>query len=185
VTAAIVVALAATGTVAHLATAGYVAARPTIGLAALAIAAAVTAYWRPHVAVATDRVVVANVLSTIEVPFARVAGVDTRWALELLLDNGRKVTAFAAPAPGASKARTIRRDELEGLHPDTYVDGSARVGDAPGTPSGDAAALVRAALSDWRATREAGGDAIRRSANVASIVAVALGLAAAVAGFLL
>jgi hypothetical protein len=145
---------------------------------------AVTAYWHPHVTVDGVTVIVANVLSTTRVPLARISHVDTRWALELQCDDGHNTRAFAAPAPGASAARNLRPEDLQGLPEDTYAMGSVRVGDRPGTPSGDAAVVVRTALAAWRDSRQQDDRSVARQLNLAAIVTMIAGLAAAVAGFL-
>ena len=185
VTAVAVLVLAAGGALAHALAEGPRAAAPTLGLATLACVVAVTAYWRPCVRVSDDTVEVVNVLSTVTIPLARVVHVDTRWALEIELDTGRKVSAFAAPAPGTYRARNFRVEDLRGLPADTYAHGSVRVGDSPGTASGDAALIVRTALGTWRASKIVDTATVTRRPHVASAVALVLGLAAAIAGFVL
>ena len=185
ITAVSIVAIAAAIGAARIAGDGVRDAGPSIGLAALAAIAGVVGYWRPSIAVDADYVDVRNVLRRAHIPFARVIHVDTKWALELYLDDGSKVTAFAAPAPGAFAARTMRAEDARGLPRDTYLAGTVRPGDRRGTPSGDAAALVRKALQDYR--KLAGhdsADAVARTVDAGAIFALAVGLAAAVAGFL-
>jgi len=175
--------LSVAATAAHVATEGLRGAAPTLGLAILASVVAVAAYWHPHVTVDGATVIVANVLSTTYVPLSRIAHVDTRWALELQLDNGKQVRAFAAPAPGTSAARHFRAEDVRGLPADTYATGTVRVGDKPGTPSGDAAIVVRTALAQWRDSGEEDDNPATRRLNVAAIVATLVGFGAAVSGF--
>jgi len=185
ITAVSIVAIAAAIGAARIAGDGVRDAGPSIGLAALAAIAGVVGYWRPSIAVDADYVDVRNVLRRAHIPFARVIHVDTKWALELYLDDGSKVSAFAAPAPGAFAARTMRVEDARGLPRDTYLAGTVRPGDRRGTPSGDAALLVRKALADYR--KRAAHDAAdpgTRTVDVAAVLALAVGFAAAVAGFL-
>ncbi len=165
---------------------GVRGAAPAVGLSVLLAIAGAVAYWRPSVGVGSDAIDVRNVVRRTTIPVAHLIHVDTKWALELYLDDGTKVTAFAAPAPSAFAARTMRAEDARGLPRDTYIAGTVRPGDRRGTPSGDAAALVRAALNAHRA-REA-GDAtsgpVVRGTDIPAVVSLAVGLAAAVAGFL-
>lgn len=161
-------------------------AAPAVGLAALVAIAGYLAYWRPSIGVGTDSIAVRNVFHRAAIPLGRIVHVDTKWALELYLDDGSKVTAFVAPAPGAFAARTMRAEDARGLPRDTYLAGTVRPGDRRGTPSGDAAALVRAALDAYRARGDGlapPGPAVKER-DVPAMIALSLGLVAAVAGFL-
>jgi hypothetical protein len=185
ITAALIVALATAVAAARILGDGLSEAAPTVGLAALVAIAGVVGYWRPSIGVGQDSLDVRNVLRRAQIPFARVVHVDTKWALELYLDDGSKLSVFVAPAPGAFAARTMRAEDARGLPRDTYLAGTVRPGDRRGTPSGDAAALVRKALEDHR--KLAGHDAtdpVTRTVDVGAALALAVGLAAAIAGFL-
>ena len=184
VTAVAIVGVAGTAAVSHVAASGFQDSSPTIGLALLASAVAVVAYWRPEIRVGDESVEIANVLSTVAIPYSRIVHVDTRWAMTVELDDGGKVSAFAAPAPGTGKARDFRPDELRGLPPDTFATGTVRVGDSPGTASGDAALLVRTALDRWRRRGQADDTLVSRRGNTTACIALTSGLAAAVLGFL-
>ncbi len=185
ITAALIVAVAATVAAARVMGDGLRGAAPTVGLAALVAIAGVVGYWRPSIRVGPDSIDVHNVLRRATIPLSRVVHVDTKWALELYLDDGSKVSAFVAPAPGAFAARTMRAEDARGLPRDTYLAGTVRPGDRRGTPSGDAAALVRKSLEDYR--KRVGHDAadpITRTVDVGAILALTVGLAAAFEGFL-
>lgn len=169
--------------VAHVVSSGAREAVPTIGLATLACTFGIVAYWFPCVRVGDETVEVVNVLTTTTVPLARIVHVDTRWAMEVFLDDGRTVSAFVAPAPGVHGARDIRSGELRGLPADTYVNRTVRVGDRLGTASGDAALLVRTALTAWRESEHTDNQPVAQHLNVVSLVALACSLLAAVTGF--
>jgi hypothetical protein len=163
---------------------GVHGAAPVIGLCALLAVAGVVAYWRPFVGVGPKTIEIRNVFHRVTIPLDRLVHVDTKWALELYLDDGSKVTAFVAPAPGAFAARTMRAEDARGLPRSTYVAGTVRPGDRLGTPSGDAASIVRRAWQKSRAEAAAGeGAPVVRGVDTGAVVALALGFAAAVAGF--
>ena len=185
ITAVAIVGFAAIVAAARVVGDGLRLAAPTVGLAALVAIAGILAYWRPSIGVGADSITVRNVLHRAAIPFGRIVHVDTKWALELYLDDGTKVSAFVAPAPGAFAARTMRAEDARGLPRDTYLAGTVRPGDRRGTPSGDAAALVRAALEAFNARGDdlARGLAVKER-DVPAMMALGLGLVAAVAGFL-
>lgn len=107
------------------------------------------AFWRPAVVVDDRGVRLRNVLRDVDVPFARLDAVDTRYALRLE-SGGRSYTAWAAPAPGRTSAMSLtRRDaaanSLLGADLAQGVSASA----APNTDSGGAALLVRLRWQRW------------------------------------
>lgn len=120
--------------------------------AAVAVIAWV-ALWRPTVSVDADRVRVVNVLRTIDIPWAALIRVDTRYALTLYTP-GRRFTAWAAPAPGRTGTSLARRAERNGrVAAAPRQDGEARPGDLMASESGQAAAIVR---DMWERLREDG-----------------------------
>ena len=159
----------------HVASAGVSDAHGGLGLGAAMAALGAAAFLRPHVAVSHDRVELHNMTQVATVPFARLETLDTRWTLEARGDDGRKAGAFAAPAPGASQSRRIEkqvaREREDGLPPLV-----GRPGDAAGTASGDAAALVRSAWDAWRAAHPVGADPTPGPSVVRRLDPVGLGL---------
>lgn len=168
-----------------LVTPGATDAPALVVVGALGAAALVTGIlWSPSVTVDDEAVQVDNIVLRYRVPWAALIHVDTRYALQLHTP-GRRISATAAPAPGATgslrAARAHRRSE----------DPSAaqlRPGELPGTDSGRAAELVRAR---WYALRDAGrveagiAETVRvepavRVDNLLLLVAGAAGLVAAV-----
>ncbi len=103
--------------------------------------------WRPLVAVRPGSVLIRNVVRDVEIPWAAIAEVTTRYALTLTITDGRTISAWAAPAPSRfSTARVTRADvkavawdEPEGPVGHISIPASATErGD-----SGAAAALIR------------------------------------------
>lgn len=109
------------------------------------------AFWYPRVDVAEHEVTVVNVFSTVHVPWPAIQRVDTQYALTLHLPEGRKVTAWASPAPSRYSAQVsaTRETRLAARDGETSV----RPGDLLDTPSGAVAFVIR---SHWEDLREDG-----------------------------
>lgn len=109
--------------------------------------------WRPRMTVDDDGIEVVNVFHTVRVPWAALVHVDTRFALTLVTPN-RRVSVWAAPAPGrAGVALARRQEQRHGRTVPDLGDGQRRAGDLLSTASGDAAYLVR---HRWEGLRERG-----------------------------
>lgn len=131
---------------------GWYEARPALGFLAALSAVAYVAYFRPSVDVYADRVALVNIVTIATVPFSRLSSIGTRWALELVADDASKATAFAAPAPGAMKARTITAHQ-EHFDPDiASLIYSGGPGTSTATASGAAAHMVDDAYQAWQKT---------------------------------
>lgn len=138
--------------------ASWDAARPVLGFLAALAAVAFAAYLRPAVVVHGDRAELVNVVTIATVPFSRLASISTRWALELQADDASKATAFAAPAPGAVKARSVAAHQKEW---DPDVDTlilSGGPSTSTTTASGAAAHLIDDAYQAWKAASPAPGE---------------------------
>lgn len=141
------------GLVAVLLQDGIGAAIRTLPWLLLVAGAGWMTFWRPSVLVDDAGVRMVNVSRTIELPWPSIQRIDTKWALALTTASGT-YTAWAAPAPGRMSARRLSRQEGRGLPESTFVaDGAIRPGDAPGSPSGDVALVVR---RHWELLRDAG-----------------------------
>jgi hypothetical protein len=104
-------------------------------------------YIRPRVQISEGFIEVGNVFRTHRVPWGDVADVDSRYALTVHTTGGRSIRAWAAPAPSARQAMTTNREEVAR----TPGEGDMRrPSDAEGTASGDATALVRRTLEQYR-----------------------------------
>ena len=118
----------------------------------LAGALAWAMFWRPNVEISDGGVHLRNVLRTVELPWPAIRRIDTRFALTLETAWGT-YTAWAAPT---STSRTLSHapSDLRALPETSFGQGdTVRPGDLPGSPSGDAAALVR---RRWEVLRDAG-----------------------------
>lgn len=150
-----------TGLAAALALAAMVSAAVSSGLpgvlatAPLLLIPAVAGwlFWYPCVRVGTGGVSLHNPFRTVEVPWAALIHVDTRFALKLVTPSG-SYTAWAAPAPGVWGTHAGKPENVRNLPGTTYgAGGSVRPGDLSHTDSGQAARLVR---TRWEEQVEAG-----------------------------
>lgn len=116
------------------------------------------ALWAPALIVDRAGAEIRNPLRTVRVAWDALIHVDTRYSLTLFTPE-RRWPVWCAPQAGAlsarRKARRVRDDNRDPRDPRNPLDAGMRIGDIPGTESGDAAALVRAR---W-ATAPAGGGA--------------------------
>lgn len=125
------------------------------GVVATAIVVAWLAYaayaglWAPALRVDAGGAQIRNPLRTISVSWDALIHVDTKYALTLHTP-GRAWPVWCAPQASALAARRAAkrvREDRDPRDPRSPLDGGTRVGDLPGTESGDAAALVR---DRWR-----------------------------------
>ena len=122
---------------------------PWLALVSFAVWAA---YWRPSLGVDDGGVRLVNVLRTIDVPWPAIQRIDTKWALTLFTAYG-KFTAWVAPAPGIRSTVNLGRARRDQVAESALAGDSIRPGDLPGSPSGNAAVLVR---RRWEELRDAG-----------------------------
>lgn len=100
-------------------------------------------FWYPSVVIAHDAVTLNNPLRSVDVPWAALIHVDTKFALTLVTVRGSH-TAWAAPAPGVWGTHRGKPEHVQGLPESSYGPAqSIRPGDLKNTDSGAAAFLVR------------------------------------------
>ena len=126
-------------------------------------------FYRPRVEFESDLVRLINIFQSVEIPFAAIKRVDTRWALEIHTDSGKHV-AWGAPAPGRHTALFASKDQGEHLPESSYVIGTVRPGDLINTDSGAAAAYLRRELEKV----EFEGGEVRKSVNKTSILVLVI-----------
>lgn len=134
---------------------GLMASIVTSGPQALATAAPLLAvaaiawwlFWYPAVVVGPGGVELRNPVLTIDVPWAGLIHVDTKYALKLITPAG-SYTAWAAPAPGVRGTHAGKPEHMRNLPGSSYgAGGSVRPGDLSNTDSGLAALLIR---TEWQ-----------------------------------
>lgn len=120
--------------------------------------AAFAVLWAPALEVHDRGAEIRNPIRTIRVSWDALIHVDTKYSLTLHTP-GARWPVWCAPQASAlvarRKARRIR-DDRDARDPRNPLDAGMRIGDLPGTESGDAAALVRAR---WDARDRTGADA--------------------------
>lgn len=107
---------------------------------------------RPTVEVSAAGVTLRNVVRDVEVPWAALAEVRTRYALTLVTTGGRRFTGWAAPASGRHTDARLTRREVSaiGWDPDRELPTASA---STASHSGAVAAWVR---REWRRAAEAG-----------------------------
>jgi hypothetical protein len=124
-------------------------------------------FWMPSVVVHDGGITLENPFRSIEVPWAALVNVDTRYALTLVTPS-RSYASWAAPAPGIWGGRNARPEDLRGLPSATYGPGkSVRPGDLKTTDSGQAAQIVR---TRWEELVEGGELEVGNAATTAVTV---------------
>ncbi|MDR0432550.1 MAG: PH domain-containing protein [Bifidobacteriaceae bacterium] len=120
---------------------------PTAGFVAMF---AWAVFWAPEVTVHDAGPTVRNILRTWVVPWQAIQAIDTKYSLTLITP-GRRIAAFAAPAPGRATVRRAVRSDLDHLPDSTFGPGrSVRPGDLPASPSGQLAVVLRSKLEELR-----------------------------------
>ncbi|WP_083587139.1 PH domain-containing protein [Agrococcus sp. Marseille-P2731] len=108
--------------------------------------AAFVVLWAPALVVDRAGCEIRNPLRTVRVAWEALIHVDTRYSLTLFTPN-RRWPVWCAPQAGRLSARRKARragdDDRDPRDPRNPLDAGMRIGDVPGTESGDAARLVR------------------------------------------
>lgn len=109
-------------------------------------------YWRPRLETHEHGVVLVNPLRTVEIPWARIVDVRTRFTVTVVTDTGSH-SCFALPAAGPGAALRADPQSVTRTHPLARAHGSVRTGDLTSTRSGAAAHDVR---TQWQRRVESG-----------------------------
>ena len=141
-------------------------------------------YWRPRMEIHGFGVRIINPLRTVDVPWAHIIDVRTRFTVTVVTETGSH-SCFGLPAAGPGSALRSGTQGVTQAHPLARADGSVRTGDLAGTRSGTAANDIRALWQRKIDTGELGvftrDDAALEPVRVRYVVAplaVTLGLAA-------
>lgn len=108
-----------------------------------ALALSVTSYWlfiHPKVIVFDEGITIRNPINEITIGWGDIDEIDVQYTLNIRV-AGKRIHAWAAPAPGRYHSRTIHPNELRGMR----LSGNLlRPGESPRSDSGQAAQLARA-----------------------------------------
>jgi len=108
------------------------------------IATTATLAWllfiKPKVLIFDEGITIVNPFITATIGWAEVDEIETRFGLTVHSGEA-KVVAWAAPAPGRYRRRTVHKADVKGINYDK--DFGLRPGDLPSSHSGAAAHLAR------------------------------------------
>jgi hypothetical protein len=111
------------------------------------------AFWRPSVVTDAHGVELRNLVRDVEVPYAAIDDVDTRYSL-VVHSGGKSFSAWGAPAPGGaaslrdsmSRRRSTNRTDWKDAPRSVRAGGAARPGDTVDSASGAPATVIRREL---------------------------------------
>jgi hypothetical protein len=110
-------------------------------------------FWRPSLRVEEHGITVENVFCTFFVPWPAIQQIDTRYSLTLQTSR-RRVTVWAAPAPGRHRTLGLASKDFDGVTDTARGEhGDLRPADAITTPTGNLAQLIR---GHWEGLGERG-----------------------------
>ena len=142
-----------------------------------AAAISLTSYWlfiHPKVVLFDEGITIRNPINEVTVGWGDIDEIDVQYTLNINV-AGKKIHAWAAPAPGRYHSRTIHPSEFRGL---SLSGELLRPGESPRTDSGQAAQLARlrhqAFLKEPKARIEA---KLSTPSALLAVVGLSLGLA--------
>lgn len=107
-------------------------------------------FIHPKIEIFDEGISITNPLQTITVGWDRVDAIEARYTMSIET-AGKRIYAWAAPAPGRYHARTIHPSEVKGM--DIGFDNQMRPGESPRSDSGQASYIAKLR---WRAFEQAG-----------------------------
>jgi hypothetical protein len=108
--------------------------------AAAFVLAAYLIFIRPKIEIFDEGVIVTNPFTSIAIGWHKVIDIDVRYSLTIVTP-AKRISSWAAVAPGRYHARTVHASELKGYKLSNQVQ--IRPGESPRTSSGEAAQLCR------------------------------------------
>jgi hypothetical protein len=108
--------------------------------AAAFVLAAYLIFIRPKIEIFDEGVIITNPFTSIAIGWHKVIDIDVRYSLTIVTP-AKRISSWAAVAPGRYHARTVHSSELKGYKLSNQVQ--IRPGESPRTSSGEAAQLCR------------------------------------------
>jgi len=95
---------------------------------------------KPKIVIFDEGLEIVNPISRHIIPWSDVRSIDTRYSLSVTTNDGKKIHAWAAPAPGRYHARRLHSSDFRGTKME--MGGSIRAGESPKSESGAAYMLI-------------------------------------------
>ena len=111
-----------------------------------AITCAYLLFIHPKVEIFDEGISITNPFQKMTVGWERVDAIEARYTMSILV-AGKRIYAWAAPAPGRYHARTIHPTEVKGL--DIGFNGEIRPGESPRSDSGQASYIAKTRLREF------------------------------------
>ena len=125
-------------------------------LAVATFVAANTAIWllfvRPKIEFFDEGLTIVNPFTAVTIPWSSVESINSQLAFSVRV-GGKKISAWAAPAPSRQHSRTVHSSEFKGLG--LEAGGAMRLSDSPRSDSGVASFMARHRLEEFQANEEA------------------------------
>lgn len=124
--------------------------------ASAAFVTASAAIWllfiRPKIVFFDEGLTIVNPLTKVTIPWSSVDEINSQLAFSIKV-GGKKISAWAAPAPGRQHSRTLHSSEFKGLG--LEAGGAMRLSDSPRSDSGVASFIARSRLKAFQADAQA------------------------------
>ena len=149
----------------------------TIAWATFAITTFYALMHKPKIEIFDEGLEVVNPISRHTIPWGDVRSIDTRFSLSIVTNDGKRIHAWAAPAPGRYHSRRLHSSDLRGLN--LGMNGNIKAGESPKSDSGAAYLLTSARFEHFKArsnsTDQGATAELKRqwSTAVVAIVAIA------------
>jgi hypothetical protein len=121
----------------------------TIAWATFAITSFYALMHKPKIEIFDEGLEVVNPISRHTFPWSDIRSIDTRFSLSVVTNDGQRIHAWAAPAPGRYHSRRLHSSDLRGLK--LGMTGNIKAGESPKSDSGAAYLLTSARFENFKA----------------------------------
>lgn len=143
-------------------------------------AIAITTFYalmhKPKIKIFDEGLEVVNPISSHTIAWSDVRSLDTRFTLSIMTNDGKRIHAWAAPAPGRYHARRLHSSDFPRLK--EGMTGNIKAGESPKSDSGVAYLLISARFEQFQAHPVSVGHNVssmfRREWTAVGVVALAI-----------
>jgi len=121
----------------------------TIAWATFAITTFYALMHKPKIVIFDEGIEIVNPISRHTISWSDVRSIDTRFSLSVTNNDGKRIHAWAAPAPGRYHSRRLHSSDLRGLK--LGMTGNIKAGESPKSDSGAAYLLTSARFEGFKA----------------------------------